>query len=89
MTHPTILASPLSNDEAMSNIEALLAPSHVRVAGEGDGFWPSFRELAADVKPRGNLVPDVDHLEPRPGLPQVPGHHGEGPIAEEHSAGFE
>ncbi len=45
----------------MSNIEALIAPSHVRVAGEGCDFWPSFRTVAADVKPRGNLVPDA-HL---------------------------
>lgn len=41
----------------MSNIEALIAPSHVRVAGEGDDFWASLRTVAADVKPRGNLVP--------------------------------
>lgn len=38
-----------------------MAPSHVRVAGEGDSFWVSFRTVAADVKPRGNLVPDA-HL---------------------------
>jgi hypothetical protein len=61
VTHPNILGSPLSTDEAMSNIEALIAPSHVRVAGEGDDFWESFRAVAADVKPRGNLVPDA-HL---------------------------
>jgi uncharacterized protein len=61
VTHPNILGSPLSSDEAMSNIEALMAPSHVRVAGEGSDFWPSFRSVAADVKPRGNLVPDA-HL---------------------------
>ena len=39
----------------------MLAPSHVRVAGEGDDFWASFRRVAADGKPRGNLVPDA-HL---------------------------
>lgn len=61
VTHPIILGRPLSCDEAMSNIEALTAPSHVRVAGEGDGFWASLRAVAADVKPRGNLVPDA-HL---------------------------
>jgi toxin-antitoxin system PIN domain toxin len=61
VTHPNILGSPLSSDEAMSNIEALIAPSHVRVAGESDDFWASFRTVAADVKPRGNLVPDA-HL---------------------------
>lgn len=61
VTHPNILGSPLSSDEAMSNIEALIAPSHVRVAGESNDFWASFRTVAADVKPRGNLVPDA-HL---------------------------
>jgi toxin-antitoxin system PIN domain toxin len=61
VTHPNILRSPLSSDEAMSNMEALLAPAHVRIAGEGNDFWPSFREIGADVKPRGNLVPDA-HL---------------------------
>lgn len=61
VTHPNILGSPLSSGEAMSNIEAVLAPAHVRVAGEGRDFWPSFREVATDVKPRGNLVPDA-HL---------------------------
>jgi uncharacterized protein len=61
VTHPNILRSPLSGDEAMSNVEALIAPSHMRVAGEGNDFWASFRTVAADVKPRGNLVPDA-HL---------------------------
>ena len=61
VTHPNILGSPLSCDEAMSNIESLIAPSHVRVAGEGEAFWASLRTVAADVKPRGNLVPDA-HL---------------------------
>ena len=61
VTHPNILGSPLSSDEAMSNIEALIGPSHVRVAGEGNDFWASFRTVAADLKPRGNLVPDA-HL---------------------------
>ncbi|MCA1691840.1 MAG: hypothetical protein LC733_06455 [Actinobacteria bacterium] len=61
VTHPNVLGSPLSADEAMSNIEALIAPSHLRVAGESNGFWASFRTVAADVKPRGNSVPDA-HL---------------------------
>jgi toxin-antitoxin system PIN domain toxin len=59
VTHPNILGSPLSSDEATSNVEALIAPSHMRVAGEGDDFWASFRSVASDVKPRGNLVPDA------------------------------
>jgi uncharacterized protein len=100
VTHPTILASPLSSDEAMSNVEALLAPSHVRVAGEGGGFWPSFRDLAADVKPRGNLVPDA-HLVAlmlEHGVSTIWSHDRDfrkfrgitvkDPFSEEHSAGF-
>jgi toxin-antitoxin system PIN domain toxin len=61
VTHPNVLASPLSSDEAMSNVEALVAPSHIRLVGEGDDFWAFFRMVAVDVKPRGNLVPDA-HL---------------------------
>jgi uncharacterized protein len=61
VTHPNILGSPLSSADAMANVEALIAPSHVRVAGEGDTFWASFRTVADDVKPRGNLVPHA-HL---------------------------
>lgn len=61
VTHPNILRSPLSSDEAMSNIEALIAPRHVRVVGEGHDFWATFRAVAADVNPRGKLVPDA-HL---------------------------
>lgn len=61
VTHPTIFGSPLSTEEAVANIDALIGPSHVRVAGEGDDFWPSFRSVATDVRPRGNLVPDA-HL---------------------------
>ncbi|MHB8464957.1 MAG: TA system VapC family ribonuclease toxin [Acidimicrobiales bacterium] len=61
VTHPAILESPLATDEAMANIENLIAPTHIRTAGEGDDFWPSFRRVTADVKPRGKLVPD-SHL---------------------------
>lgn len=45
----------------MANVESLLAPAHVRVAGEGDDFWRAFRRIAAEVQPRGKLVPD-SHL---------------------------
>jgi toxin-antitoxin system PIN domain toxin len=61
VSHPTILERPLSNDEAMSKVEALLTPAHIRTAGEGDSFWPTLRSVATDVKPRGNAVPDA-HL---------------------------
>lgn len=61
VTHPAILESPLSSDEAMANIENLIAPAHIRIAGEGDEFWPAFRRVTAEVRPRGKLVPD-SHL---------------------------
>lgn len=101
VTHPYILGSPLSSDEAMSNIEALIAPSHVRVAGEGNEFWASFRTVAADVKPRGNLVPDAHlvGLMHEHGVSTIWSHDRDfrkfrgitvkDPFSEEHSTGFE
>lgn len=61
VTHPTILEAPLSSEEAMSNIENVVSPAHMRVVGESDDFWQTLRRVADDVKPRGNLVPDA-HL---------------------------
>ena len=101
VTHPNILRSPLSSDEAMSNIEALIAPSHVRVAGEGNDFWTSFRTVAADVKPRGNLVPDalLVGLMREHGVSTIWSHDRDfrkfrgitvkDPFSDEHSTGFE
>jgi toxin-antitoxin system PIN domain toxin len=60
-THPSVFARPLSIVEAVGNIDQLLARSHVRTAGEGAGFWRSFRDTADDAMPSGNLVPDA-HL---------------------------
>jgi uncharacterized protein len=60
VTHPGILANPLSPAIAMRNVEALLDRPHVRAPGEVDGFWPIFRSTAGD-RPRGNEVPDA-HL---------------------------
>jgi toxin-antitoxin system PIN domain toxin len=101
VTHPNILGSPLSSDEAMSNIETLIAPSHVRVAGEGNDFWASFRTVAADVKPRGNLVADAHlvGLMREHGVSTIWSHDRDfrkfrgitvkDPFSEEHSTGFE
>lgn len=60
-THPTIFADPLSPDEAMANVEALLRLPHVRILAEEDAFWDVYREVARSVRAAGNLVPDV-HL---------------------------
>jgi toxin-antitoxin system PIN domain toxin len=58
VTHPGILANPLSPVAALGNIEALLDRPHVRAPGELDGFWPMFRSTAGE-RPRGNDVPDA------------------------------
>ena len=101
VTHPNILGSPLSSDEAISNIEALLAPAHVRVAGEGTDFWSSFREVSSDVKPRGNVVPDAHlvALMREHGVSTIWSHDRDlrkfrgitvkDPFSEEYSTGFE
>lgn len=61
VTHPAILQTPLSSEEAMSNVGSVLGRPHVRVVGEGDDFWETFGRIARDVKPRGTLLPDT-HL---------------------------
>ena len=60
-THPAIFARPLSHADARANIEGLLQLPHVQVSGEADGFWDRFAEVAEDVRPTGNDVPDT-HL---------------------------
>jgi toxin-antitoxin system PIN domain toxin len=60
-THPAIFARPLPHQDAVRNVEALLATPTCRVIAEQDGFWDVYREVANDVAPRGNLVPDA-HL---------------------------
>ena len=60
-THPAVFARPLSEADARANVEALLALPHVQVSGESDGFWRRYAEVADDVSPTGNLVPDA-HL---------------------------
>lgn len=58
-THPAIFARPLSHADARSNLETLLALPHVQAVGETDAFWRRFTEVADDVRPTGNLVPDA------------------------------
>lgn len=61
VTHPTLLDSPLAPAVAADNIEQFVAQPHVRSVGEREGFWPTYRRVAAEVMPKGNLVPDA-HL---------------------------
>jgi len=61
VTHPRLLDAPLSPDDAARNIDQFVAQPHVRLVGEGDGFWSVYRRVADPVRPKGNLVPDA-HL---------------------------
>jgi toxin-antitoxin system PIN domain toxin len=58
-THPRVSKAPLSPEVAQANIDELLSRPHVRIVSEGRGFWPIYRRVAEQVKPRGNLVPDA------------------------------
>jgi toxin-antitoxin system PIN domain toxin len=58
-THPAIFANPLSHADARANVEALLGLPHLHAVGEDDTFWQRFAEVADDVAPTGNLVPDA------------------------------
>lgn len=60
-THPAIFPTPLTPAAAAANVEALLSRPGVRAVGEVDGFWRTYRGVADQVGPRGNLVPDA-HL---------------------------
>ena len=60
-THPSIFDEPLTPEEAMANVEALLNLPHSRCLAEEDGFWETWRATAGEVSVRGNLVPDA-HL---------------------------
>jgi len=58
-THPAVFARPLSHADARANLQALLDLPHVHAVGEDDSFWSRFTEIADDVAPTGNLVPDA------------------------------
>jgi toxin-antitoxin system PIN domain toxin len=60
-THPRIFSAPLSPDEALGNMSALIALPHVRVVSETDGFLDAYKHVAGEIAVRGNLVPDA-HL---------------------------
>jgi len=58
-THAGIFRSPLTPENAMVNVEALVSLPHVQSPGEQERFWPTFRTVAAQASARGNLVPDA------------------------------
>ncbi len=60
-THPAIFKKPLTQPEALRNVQGLINLPHVRLLSEGDGFWAAYCQVTQEVPARGNLVPDA-HL---------------------------
>lgn len=58
-THPRIFSAPLSPDEALANVSALIGLAHVRAVSELDGFVDAYKHVAGEIPVRGNLVPDA------------------------------
>ncbi len=60
-THSGIFARPLTAEEAIKNVDALVRLPHVRVLAEEEGFWEAYQAVVRDTPARGNQVPDA-HL---------------------------
>ena len=60
-THSSIFSIPLSPEQALSNIEALLNLPRIKVLSEEEGFLDIYKEITGRFPVRGNLVPDA-HL---------------------------
>jgi toxin-antitoxin system PIN domain toxin len=58
-THPRIFSVPLSPEEALGNVAALLGLPHVRAVSELDGFLDAYKQMTGETSVRGNLVPDA------------------------------
>ena len=58
-THPRIFSAPLSPDEALGNICALIGLPHARAVSELDGFVDAYKHVVGETPVRGNLVPDA------------------------------
>jgi uncharacterized protein len=48
-THPRIFSAPLSPDDALGNISALIELPHVRTVSELDNFIDAYRRVASDI----------------------------------------
>ncbi len=59
-TNPRVFPTPVPLAGALDAVEALMLLPHVRVHGEGEGFWPFARVAQEEVR-GGNDVPDA-HL---------------------------
>jgi len=60
-THPSVFAAPLTPDDALANIEALIGLPRAVMVTEAGGFPAAYREVTGGFPVRGNLVPDA-HL---------------------------
>jgi hypothetical protein len=60
-THSGIFTKPLSPEEALGNVEALVGLPRVRVLSEAEGFLDVYSGVTGSFPVRGNLVPDA-HL---------------------------
>jgi toxin-antitoxin system PIN domain toxin len=58
-THSNIFAAPLTPEEALTNVNALLALPQTRVLSERDGFIDAYLHVTRSTIVRGNLVPDA------------------------------
>jgi uncharacterized protein len=58
-THPRLFSAPLSPDEALGNIAALLGLPHARAVSELAGFVDAYKHVSGETPVRGNLVPDA------------------------------
>jgi toxin-antitoxin system PIN domain toxin len=58
-THPAVFDTPLIPNEALANVDGLLSLPHVQAPGEGERFWPRYRDVAEEAAARGNLIPDA------------------------------
>jgi uncharacterized protein len=61
VTHPSIVAHPLSPDLAWNNIRSLMDLPRTRMISEDEDFASIFEEVSGATITRGNLVPDA-HL---------------------------
>jgi hypothetical protein len=57
VTHPSVLPRPLQPNDAIANVNALIAVPHVRTPGEADGFWDLYLATRSATD-RGNDIPD-------------------------------
>ncbi len=59
ITHPRIMKSPLSLEDAIKNVDSLTQWPQIQVCGEPEQFLSQLRYVAKNVYVRGNLVPDA------------------------------